>query len=494
MRCIMLETLKWPLRRGRRSSDSGISGNSGRQRWSILPVLLYLLFAATVSAKGLMAPEPEFVEPLQNVTVTAGRDIKLQCSVKHLASFKVAWIHLERSGILTVQNRVITRNPRISVSHDQHHRWNLHINNIQESDSGGYMCQINTAVAKTRIGHVTVVVPPSINDELSSSDVTAREHSAVTLRCNATGSPPLSVRWRREDRKLININRTLSVMEWEGTHLYLSRINREDMGAYLCIASNGIPPIVSKRIPLSVEFAPSVSVPNQLVGIPIGSTVMLDCHLESSPLALHFWNREDGLVLHESAKYHMQSMSGPSASPNYKTHLRLTIANVTSQDYGSYRCVAKNHFGEADGHIKLYPIQSVTAPTVPYTRSPPVAAVSPDLEWSPSVSKNKTKLRLTDDVTGKARFSDNKFDQDTKNEEGNPNSKSSKVRSNSGWNFIWDPKTSNSGSPRSTLCSMLILITMMLNLVGSMNCFCIASTRSHFASTSARRSTHRNCY
>ena len=70
---------------------------------------------------------------------------------------QVAWIHLERSGILTVQNRVITRNPRISVSHDQHHRWNLHINNIQESDSGGYMCQINTAVAKTRIGHVTVV-------------------------------------------------------------------------------------------------------------------------------------------------------------------------------------------------------------------------------------------------------------------------------------------------------------------------------------------------
>lgn len=45
-----------------------------------------------------------------------------------------------------------------------------------------------------------------------------------------------------------------------------------------------------------------------------------------------------------------------------------------------------------------------------------------------------------------ARFSDNKFDQDTKNEEGNPNSKSSKVRSNSGWNFIWDPKTSNSGN------------------------------------------------
>ena len=52
---------------------------------------------------------------------------------------QVAWIYMERSAILTVQNHVITRNPRISVSHDQHHTWNLHIASIQESDRGGYM-------------------------------------------------------------------------------------------------------------------------------------------------------------------------------------------------------------------------------------------------------------------------------------------------------------------------------------------------------------------
>ena len=69
----------------------------------------------------------------------------------------MAWIHLERSAILTVQNHVITRNPRITVTHDQHHIWNLHIAGVQESDRGGYMCQINTAVAKTRVGYVSVV-------------------------------------------------------------------------------------------------------------------------------------------------------------------------------------------------------------------------------------------------------------------------------------------------------------------------------------------------
>lgn len=38
---------------------------------------------------GSIGPDPEFVEPLQNLTVTAGRDVKLQCSVKHLGSYKV---------------------------------------------------------------------------------------------------------------------------------------------------------------------------------------------------------------------------------------------------------------------------------------------------------------------------------------------------------------------------------------------------------------------
>ena len=110
-------------------------------------------------------PDPEFIEPLSNITVVAGRDVKLQCNVRHLGSFKVkqffssfllsaiklnqynkwinvwqvAWIYMDKSAILTVQNHVITRNPRISVYHDQHHTWTLHITSVQESDRGGYM-------------------------------------------------------------------------------------------------------------------------------------------------------------------------------------------------------------------------------------------------------------------------------------------------------------------------------------------------------------------
>lgn len=45
----------------------------------------------------------------------------------------------------------------------------------------------------------------------------------------------------------------VSVTEWEGETLELTKISRLDMGAYLCIASNGVPPSVSKRIKVSVD-------------------------------------------------------------------------------------------------------------------------------------------------------------------------------------------------------------------------------------------------
>ena len=69
----------------------------------------------------------------------------------------MAWIHLDRSAILTVDKQVITRNARIGVSHEGRHTWNLHIRDVQRSDAGAYMCQINTAKAKTRMGHLSVV-------------------------------------------------------------------------------------------------------------------------------------------------------------------------------------------------------------------------------------------------------------------------------------------------------------------------------------------------
>ncbi|KAK0076365.1 hypothetical protein PV325_005504, partial [Microctonus aethiopoides] len=95
--------------------------------------------------------------------------------------------------------------------------------------------------------------PPNIDDSQSSSDAIVRENANVTLTCKATGSPTPSIRWKRDDNEKIVINKTFEVMEWEGDTLEMVRISRLGMGAYLCIASNGVPPAVSKQIKVSVD-------------------------------------------------------------------------------------------------------------------------------------------------------------------------------------------------------------------------------------------------
>ncbi|XP_030377830.1 lachesin [Scaptodrosophila lebanonensis] len=323
---------------------------------------------ATSSSSSAIVEEPEFTEYIENVTVPAGRNVKLGCSVKNLGSYKVAWMHFEQSAILTVHNHVITRNPRISVTHDKHDRhrtWYLHINNVHEEDKGRYMCQINTVTAKTQFGYLNVVVPPNIDDSLSSSDVIVREGANISLRCRASGSPRPIIKWKRDDNSRIAINKNHIVNEWEGDTLEITRISRLDMGAYLCIASNGVPPTVSKRIKVSVDFPPMLLIPHQLVGAPEGFNVTIECFTEAHPTSLNYWTRGEGPIIHDSHKYKVESSVGV---PAYKTHMKLTIINVSSGDDGIYKCVAKNPRGETDGIIRLYvSYPPTTAPSNLYT-------------------------------------------------------------------------------------------------------------------------------
>nr|CAH7744631.1 unnamed protein product [Callosobruchus chinensis] len=59
--------------------------------------------------------------------------------------------------ILALHTRVITHNPRITVSHDDNlNTWQLRIRQLKESDRGCYMCQINTGEMKKQIGCIDV--------------------------------------------------------------------------------------------------------------------------------------------------------------------------------------------------------------------------------------------------------------------------------------------------------------------------------------------------
>ena len=159
---------------------------------------------------------------------------------------------VDTQTILTIHHNIITRNQRISLSHHDHKMWRLHINNVQESDRGWYMCQVNTDPMRSERGFLEVVVPPSIIDARTSKDKVVKEGSPVNLTCDAQGSPRPKIMWKREDGAMIRYNGG-EMSTVDGNSLAFPAASRAHVGEYLCIASNGIPPSISKRIVLRVQ-------------------------------------------------------------------------------------------------------------------------------------------------------------------------------------------------------------------------------------------------
>lgn len=311
-------------------------------RWTLL-----LLLACK---RGFSAFEPEFVEPITNVTVPIGRQATLACTVNHLGPYKVAWVKVDTETILGIHHNVITRNYRINLSHSDEKYWYLHIRDVQESDRGYYMCQINTMPVKVQMGHLEVVSPPNIIDAETSSDVMATEGENVSLKCRAEGHPKPNIIWRREDGKAI-IFGNLEVQTVDGEVLNISRVSRLHMAAYLCIASNGVPPSVSKRIILQVHFPPHTWVPNQLVGGYLGGEVILECNTEAFPKSINYWSTAEGDMISSGDKYEAILIDDV-----YVVFMKLKIRKLEPKDFGMYRCIAKNFLGETDGSVNLYEI------------------------------------------------------------------------------------------------------------------------------------------
>ncbi|XP_043505010.1 lachesin-like isoform X2 [Polistes fuscatus] len=298
-----------------------------------------------------------FAEPIPNVTVALGRDVSLPCVVKNLGTYKVAWLHVGRQMLLTVHKHMVVKIPRFTVSHENQNTWLLHISGVQQDDRGYYMCQVNTNPMMSQVGFLQVVVPPNILDSLSTeSTVAVRENQNITLTCKADGYPMPKLMWKREDGLAITISRLKKVQRYDGEQLNLTRITRNEMGAYLCIASNGVPPTVSKRITVDVEFSPMIFVPNQLVGAPAGTNVTIDCHTEAFPRAMSYWFQGNEMIL-SNEKYTTSIMEN-----SYRTHMKLHIKNLQAGDFGNYRCISKNSLGETEGSIRLYEIPKPSAP------------------------------------------------------------------------------------------------------------------------------------
>ncbi len=132
---------------------------------------------------------------------------------------------------------------------------------------------------------------------------------------------------------------SFSVPSVEKHSLVLKRVSRLDMGAYMCIASNSVPPAVSKRIQLNVDcessakiiivimpsylnwiaVPPMMWVPDQQLQIRRGQPAKLVCYVEAHPKALTYWEH-NGRMVQNGGRYTVTEHVG---NPEYKVRVWL---------------------------------------------------------------------------------------------------------------------------------------------------------------------------
>lgn len=377
--------------------------------------------------------------------MVSGRDTSLTCVVRNLDTYKVAWVHLQRQMILSIHDRVITNIDRYRVSHVGEDTWQLHISNVQVSDGGYYMCQVNTDPLISQIGYLQVYEPPEILDEASShSTINAKWWDNVTLKCSARGVPQPEVVWRRQDNRPLNIpdtqlrqysehnknryhvERKGEMSVWRNESLSLLRVTNADMGTYLCIARNGVPPSVSKQIQVNVEFKPMIWIPHQLIAGAVGASVRLECKTEAFPPAIVYWvknSTQNRFIVSSSRHQIIKRSSG------YSTDVELRITRLQQSDFGTYMCVGKNYLGSVVGSIRLYERfgkkASTTRPTTPSTERVEEPGIytfggfeqtEKQTEFTYREPRRKTKQR-----NGEHTFQKKRIDKDRKSATGKHN-------------------------------------------------------------------------
>ena len=111
-----------------------------------------------------------------------------------------------------------------------------------------------------------MVTSPQISDKYSTFDLSVVEGASAKFICSATGYPQPTIIWQRmpkspkekdkirlPDRKDQEIHKTLLNGSLGFSVLELKKVSKEDMGTYLCIAKNNVPPTVSKKFKLTVN-------------------------------------------------------------------------------------------------------------------------------------------------------------------------------------------------------------------------------------------------
>ncbi|XP_060563461.1 opioid-binding protein/cell adhesion molecule homolog [Ruditapes philippinarum] len=137
--------------------------------------------------------------------------------------------------------------------------------------------------------------------------------------------------------------------------LKIRDVTRYAADEYICRAQNQNGE-AERRIRITVNFAPEVTVMEPEVYAAGGEVVVMSCAVSASPLYDAYWTKGsdvNGKRIESDWKYRIMSEDESDQMPVRFLTLIIKKSIVSVQDYGIYTCVGKGEGLVAHGYVEL---------------------------------------------------------------------------------------------------------------------------------------------
>ncbi|KAG9266422.1 inactive tyrosine-protein kinase 7a [Astyanax mexicanus] len=275
-----------------------------------------------------VATAPEWVQKPEDSQLEEGHAGYLHCHTRATPNPEVMWYRA---------NQPINSE---DVRFKQYPNGTLRINSVEVYDGHKYHCESRNEAGSVN-AHAKVTVLERLKFTPTPQSLQCLElDKEGSLQCSAKGRVTPTIHWSKTDGREISAR-----VERNGGVLHFSRVTREDVGNYTCLASNSLQGEIRAVVQLNVAVYVVFKLKPENTTVYQGHSAILHCQATGDPSPIIQWKKKDKFF--EANKSRFQMM--PNGS--------LVIHDVVMEDTGSYTCIAGNNCNIAHTSAELYVVE-----------------------------------------------------------------------------------------------------------------------------------------
>uniref|UniRef100_A0A669Q5K4 Cell adhesion molecule DSCAML1 n=1 Tax=Phasianus colchicus TaxID=9054 RepID=A0A669Q5K4_PHACC len=344
---------------------------------------------------------PPLIQPFEFPPASIGQLLYIPCVVSsgdmpiHITWRKDGHVILSGSGV-TIESKEFMSS--------------LQISSVSLKHNGNYTCiASNAAATVSRERQLIVRVPPRFVVQPNNQD--GIYGKAGVLNCSVDGYPPPKVMWKHakgsgNPQQYHPIPLTGRIQILPNSSLLIRHVLEEDIGYYLCQASNGVGTDISKSMFLTVKIPAMItSHPNTTIAIK-GQSKELNCTARGERPIIIRWEKGDTVI--DPDRNMRYAIATKDNGDEVISTLKLKPADRGDSVF--FSCHAINSYGEDRGLIQLT-VQE--PPDPPELEIREVKARSMNLRWTQRFDGNSIITGF--DIEYKNKSDSWDFKQSTRN-------------------------------------------------------------------------------